>query len=277
MNPILIIGAGPCGLGAARALQAMGRDDWEVCEANEYAGGLSASFLDPHGFTWDVGGHVLFTKYPQFAALVRDVLAGEYHEHQRSAWVRLCEPPAWVPYPYQDNLHCLPAAMRAAALRGLERREAGNPRNFEEWIRAHFGEDIARQFMLPYNAKVWGTSPREMDFHWIADRVKTIDAEELKRVQPGDPPRGGWGPNATFLFPQSGGTGEIFRRLAAPLQTHIRYGAKLVALDARRKVATFSDGREVAYRALISTLRLDELLAMVPGIGVTAPLRAVGG
>lgn len=277
MKPILVVGAGPCGLGAAWALHSLGHDDWELCEANDYAGGLSASFVDPLGFTWDVGGHVLFTKHEKFAGLVRNLLAGEFHEHQRSAWVRLCAPAAWVPYPYQDNLHFLPEAMRQEALAGLDRRVAGNPQNFAEWIDAHFGDGIARQFMLPYNRKVWGTDPREMDFHWIADRVKTIDAEELKRVRPGDPPRGGWGPNATFIFPRSGGTGEIFRRLAVPLNPRIRYNAKLVALDAKRKVATFSDGRKIEYRALITTVRLDELLGLLPGLGVSAPLRAVGG
>ncbi len=278
MKPVLIIGAGPCGLGAAWYLHTQGHADWEVCEASAQPGGLSASFADAQGFTWDVGGHVLFTKYREFAGLVRNLLAGEFHEHQRSAWVRLCDPAAWVPYPYQENIHFLPETLRCEALDGLDRRtDESTAHNFAEWIGAHFGPGIARQFMMPYNNKVWGTDPCEMDFHWIAERVRTIDAQELRAVQPGDPPRGGWGPNATFIFPRRGGTGEIFQRLAQQVGNRIRYNAKLVALDTKRKLATFSDGREVEYRALISTARLDELLGLLPGLGVSAPLRAVGG
>ena len=62
-----------------------------------------------------------------------------------------------------------------------------------------------------------------------------------------------------------------------PLNPRIRYNARLVALDAEKKVATFSDGREVEYRALITSIRLDELLTMLPGLGASAPLRAAGG
>jgi len=62
MKKIVIVGAGPCGLGAAYALHEQGHDDWHVYEANDYPGGLSASFVDRQGFTWDIGGHVLFTK-----------------------------------------------------------------------------------------------------------------------------------------------------------------------------------------------------------------------
>ena len=43
---ILILGAGPTGLGAARRLLELGHADWAVCERNPYAGGLSASFRD---------------------------------------------------------------------------------------------------------------------------------------------------------------------------------------------------------------------------------------
>jgi len=60
---ILIIGAGPCGLGAAYRLEQLGYWDWQVFERNSYVGGLSASFFDDLGFTWNVGGHVLFSHY----------------------------------------------------------------------------------------------------------------------------------------------------------------------------------------------------------------------
>ena len=57
----LIIGAGPTGLGAAHRLKELGVRRFAVLEANDHAGGLSASFKDSAGFTWDIGGHVLFS------------------------------------------------------------------------------------------------------------------------------------------------------------------------------------------------------------------------
>ena len=58
----IIIGAGPCGLGAAHRLHNLGHSDWQLFEAGGRVGGLSASFVDDAGFTWDVGGHVLFSR-----------------------------------------------------------------------------------------------------------------------------------------------------------------------------------------------------------------------
>jgi protoporphyrinogen oxidase len=43
---ILILGAGPCGLGAAYYLNKLGHTDWQLFERNNHVGGLSASFLD---------------------------------------------------------------------------------------------------------------------------------------------------------------------------------------------------------------------------------------
>ena len=48
---IIIIGAGPSGLGAAYRLRELEYKDWQIYEKNDYVGGLSASFKDDKGFT----------------------------------------------------------------------------------------------------------------------------------------------------------------------------------------------------------------------------------
>lgn len=60
MKKIVILGAGPTGLGAAYRLHEIGYKNWNIYEKNHYVGGLSASFRDKQGFTWDIGGHILF-------------------------------------------------------------------------------------------------------------------------------------------------------------------------------------------------------------------------
>ena len=66
---VLIVGAGPAGLGAAHRLHELGHTDWCLYEKRDSAGGLSASVVDEAGFTWDLGGHVLFSHYEYFDAL----------------------------------------------------------------------------------------------------------------------------------------------------------------------------------------------------------------
>lgn len=86
---IIIIGAGPTGLGAAYRLNELGYDDWAIYEKNAYVGGLAASFRDNRGFTWDTGGHVLFSHYEYVDRLENRLLGNEYLLHHRDAWVRL--------------------------------------------------------------------------------------------------------------------------------------------------------------------------------------------
>lgn len=53
--PLVIIGTGPCGLGAAYRLQELGIDNFVVLEAGPMAGGLSITATDEQGFLWDMG------------------------------------------------------------------------------------------------------------------------------------------------------------------------------------------------------------------------------
>jgi predicted NAD/FAD-binding protein len=54
-HPIVIIGSGPCGLGAAYRLQELGHENFIVLEAGSEAGGLSITATDDQGFLWDMG------------------------------------------------------------------------------------------------------------------------------------------------------------------------------------------------------------------------------
>src|SRR5262245_35381667 len=85
---VLILGAGPTGLGAAYQLSALGHHDWQLIESASSPGGLASSFVDEHGFTWDIGGHVQFSHYDYFDRAMQEFLGldGWYH-HQRESWV----------------------------------------------------------------------------------------------------------------------------------------------------------------------------------------------
>ncbi len=78
-NPrIVVIGAGPTGLGAGYRLAELGYDDWVILEANDYVGGLATSFTDDAGFTYDIGGHVMFSHYDYYDRLVDKLMGDEF-------------------------------------------------------------------------------------------------------------------------------------------------------------------------------------------------------
>ena len=65
---IVIIGAGPTGLGAAYRFSEhndsiANNTEIIVVEMEQQAGGLASSYRDDKGFLWDNGGHVMFSHY----------------------------------------------------------------------------------------------------------------------------------------------------------------------------------------------------------------------
>lgn len=259
---VVVIGAGPCGLGCVRELTALGRDDVVVLEAADHAGGLAASVTDPQGFTWDRGGHVVFSHHGEFDRLLAEVLGEAVLHHERSSWVLAAD--SWVPYPFQNNLHRLPAEVSHECLVGLVDAATtpgqGGGEDFGSWIRATFGAGIDRHFMAPYNEKVWATPLERMSASWIAERVSVLDwrdalANALRRTDDV-----AWGPNNRFAFPAAGGTGEIWRRAAERVGERITYDAAVVEVDPAARTARTADGRTWGYEALVSTMPLDLLV-----------------
>ncbi len=257
----LIIGAGPTGLGAANRLRELGCEDFLILEKESYAGGLSASFSDQAGFTWDFGGHVLFSHYDYYDKLVSDLLNGQVLKHERESFVRCAE--TWTPYPFQNNIRHLPPEVRWKCVQGLlpGKRPQGEPENFQQWIETIFGSGIGETFMYPYNYKVWATPPELMAYDWIGERVSIVDLESVLKNIVLERDDVGWGPNNTFLFPLHGGTGQIFTRLAQRIADRICYSQAVVQIDAKAKTVTTDTGECFNYEVLLNTAPLDLLCA----------------
>jgi protoporphyrinogen oxidase len=255
-----IIGAGPTGLGAARRLSELGCNSFVLLEKNAYAGGLAASFQDPQGYTWDIGGHVVFSHYEYFDRLLDDLLGQDQLRHQRKAWVRAYG--TWVPYPFQNNIRHLPPEAKWRCVKGLlpGHRPEALPANFREWILSVFGQGIAEVFLWPYNYKVWAIDPAHMNTTWVGERVSVIGLEAVLKNIILEEDEVGWGPNHTFAFPAFGGTGEVFRRLAGRLSQHIRYNCAVTEIDAAGKTLRTADGETITYKQLLNTGPLDLLV-----------------
>lgn len=263
-DTIVIIGAGPCGLACARELERLGHEDWLILERAARAGGLASSVVDSAGFTWDLGGHVVFSHFGEFDALLADAMGNEIFRHERSSYVRFDD--RWVPYPFQNNLRYLPDEVTADCLAGLAQAPGGDAgMDFATWMRSVFGPGITRHFMAPYNFKVWATPPEQMASHWIAERVSVIDYERaLRNVREGRDDVA-WGPNNTFVFPAVGGTGEIYTRIAGRMDGRIRYCQEVVSVDTTRSRVRVATGGEHAYRSLVSTAPIDQLVGRIEG------------
>lgn len=262
---ILILGGGPAGLGAAWRLNQLGHTDWHLLEANDYAGGLASSFRDENGFFWDIGGHVQFSHYEYFDALMHELIPkDQWLTHQRESWVWLRD--RFVPYPFQNNIRRLPQVELARCLNGLveiSKNGSHTPTNFKEWILGTFGSGIAEVFLLPYNFKVWGYPPEKLNHSWVGERVATVDLARVLQNLVFEKDDVSWGPNSVFHFPKRGGTGAIWSACTTRLPPErIHLCSRVQSIEPAAHRAATADGRTWNYDALVSTIPLTELLRL---------------
>ena len=267
---IVILGSGPCGLGAAWRLNELGHSRFLILESCSNPGGLASTETDDAGFLWDMGGHVIFSHYNYFDNLL-NVMNTKWCYHKREAFVWMKG--KFIPYPLQNNIHHLPEKELQQCLDGLIEAERENndtveAKNFDEWLEKHFGNGLSDIFLRPYNKKVWGVDPVEMNATWVGERVSTVTLASVlaNKDKDKDKDDNDWGPNNYFYYPMYGGTGAIWSSLANSISNDddkFMYDCKVVEVDSDNKILTLDNGTKVAYDILVSTIPLDRLCTLV--------------
>lgn len=176
-----------------------------VCVDRDFRGGLLRSEkIDSYLF--DVGGsHVVFSRDPSVIEGIVS-MGGRWISKERRAFVFLDG--VFVPYPFENGIYVLPPEKRArygislirAHLQGIK-----NPRNFKEWILNSFGEEVAHDYLLPYNEKIWKRPLEEISADWvyIPGRLPLPSLEDVIKAIAGLETKG-YIENATFYYPDGG-------------------------------------------------------------------------
>ena len=139
-NHIVIIGAGPAGLTAARMLATKGARA-TVLEADTTVGGISRT-VERDGWRFDIGGHRFFTKVKEVDNLWHEIMKEEFLKRPRQSriyWNR-----KFLEYPLQgmDVIRKLgPVDLTKALLSYLVAavKPKGREDTFEQWVSNRFG------------------------------------------------------------------------------------------------------------------------------------------
>ncbi|MBP7147001.1 MAG: FAD-dependent oxidoreductase [Acidobacteria bacterium] len=267
---ILVLGGGLAGLSAAyhlaRELPGVPR---LVLEREAEPGGLCRS-RRADGFTFDLTGHYLHLRDPETVALVDELLGGELVPVERRAVIH-CRGTI-VDFPFQAHLHGLPPDVVARCLVDfVEASRSGPPDKdprmpFGAWARAVFGDGIAEEFLLPFNAKQFGVPPDELTAEWVAWSVPRPDLRQVVGGALGlKNPALGYNPR--FHYPRSGGIGVLASALAERVGADLRLGARVTSIDAHEHRVVLEGGEILHWERLVSTLPLPALLQRTRGLG----------
>jgi protoporphyrinogen oxidase len=253
---VLVIGAGPTGLGAATRLQERSAD-WLLVEETDRPGGMATTIVDAAGFRWDLGGHVLHSHFPDFDRAIADsgvrMLAPT-----RNGWVWLDG--ELVPAPVQHQVDELPTDLRPDAPAAT----------LDDYYRNHLGSRLHALFFKPFTEKMWATPLERIDHTWTSLRsgsgARNVPAI---RTRADAPPR----PRMTFPYPE-GGTGALWDAIAARLDPRrLRLSSRVRRVDLDRREAHLADGEVVGFTDCVSSMPLTTLLQSVgrPGWAARSP------
>jgi len=253
----IILGAGLAGLSAA--YHGGGR----VFEKDGECGGMCIS-PTIKGYTFDLGIHVLHTKNEYVLKLLEQDLKIKFHTRERISWIYSYD--RLTRYPFQANTYGLPIPVVKECLieffKAYSKREGGKSpeyKDYEQWINTYFGKGIARLFMIPYSEKFWTIHPREMTTDWLDVRIPMPKLEEVIEGALTDQEKG-FGPNATFRYPEKNGISEIPNAFIRNGGVDVVFNKEAVKVDLAKKEVTFSDGDTESYDVLISTIPTPELI-----------------
>lgn len=257
MEKIVIIGAGPAGIGAALGL----KDDGLVLEQSSDAGGLSQT-ITIDGAVFDFGGHSFHTPHPMVRDLVFDAV--DMYEQTRNA--QCFAAGELIPYPFQMNFRRLSdAKLVQDCVDGLSESDAAaDADNFEEFIMRRFGPGIAKHFMLPYNRKLWGCDLTRLAADWTGERVAAPEGQAEEFDTDGGV-RKPLQPSTSVAYPARGGFGEIYKALSRRIHD-LRLGQQVTRIDPKTKRLWTQSGEVFNWYSLVSTLPLPILLKFVDGV-----------
>jgi protoporphyrinogen oxidase len=183
-TPLLVIGAGPAGLGGAYQLARRGCFDVTVIEREAAVGGNAGSF-DLAGLRVDFGSHRLHPSCaPDILADIRGMLGDSLLDRPRHGRIRIQG--RWVHFPLKpvDLVTHLPLSFAAGAIGDSVRKLAARrvpAETFEGVLEHGLGRTICQSFYFPYARKIWGLPPVELDAEQARRRVSAGSLGKMLR------------------------------------------------------------------------------------------------
>ena len=175
---ILIIGAGPAGLSAARVLSENGYSV-EIFEIDSNVGGMSKS-IELFSQIVDIGPHRFFSKDKRLNDFWHAHTNGEYEKVSRLTRIFYNRKFFYYPLRGFDALFKLGFLESTLCVLSYIRAKISPFKgdSFESWVANAFGYRLYSIFFKGYTEKLWGIKGSELDADFAAQRIKGLNLYE---------------------------------------------------------------------------------------------------
>lgn len=212
---VVILGAGPAGVGAAYELTRNGRARVTVLEQRDTVGGNAGSFqLD--GVWVDYGSHRLHPACdPDILRNLRELMGEDLLDRPRHGRIRLEN--RWIHFPLKpgDLLLRMPKRFAFGVAFDMMHKNgmsAQQRESFASVLEHSLGRTICRGFYFPYARKLWGLPPEQLAATQARRRVSGNSVGKILRKVANAVP-GLKRPGAGRFFYPRRGYGQITERL----------------------------------------------------------------
>src|SRR5262249_39070344 len=146
----------------------------------------------------------------------------------------------WIKHPAQCNLYGLPPELITKVIVDFTEAAAiAQPKveNYEDWLRASYGNTFAETFPMEYTIKYHTTDARNLNTRWIGPRLYRPKLEEvlLGALKPSTPDVHYI---SHFRYPTRGGFKSYLHPFARMADMHLSHQVKRI--DYKRKLLSFA-------------------------------------
>lgn len=259
---MVVLGAGIAGISAAYHLKQQNKQVKVYEKSNEYGGLCGGFFVDSAKgkFWFDNAVHLSFTKDESvkkafFASAKHYTHVPQLLNYYKGIWVK---------HPAQNNLYPLPLDVKLKAIKDMLQNNHENIKveNFEQWLKAQYGEFFSEEFAMKYTRKYWTLDAKYLNTNpmFVGPRFYKPSIDEiLIGAMSEDTPVTYYAKE--MYYPVKGGYKAFLENMVKEID--IVYQKEVVAIDNEEKIIYFSDGTKVKYEKLISTLPLPLLVKML--------------
>jgi len=256
-----VLGAGVTGLAAGFT------SGLQIFEASNTPGGICSSYYvrpfenkrlqqapnDGEAYRFEIGGgHWIFGGDSTVLKFLRRFVSMKTYARRSSVYFKKKD--LYVPYPLQNNLRYLEEDIAESALTEMTRGH-GKFCTMKEWLEQYFGLTLCELFFYPFHELYTAGLYKKIapqDAYKSPVHLPLVKKGAMKQVSQ-------VGYNVNFIYPEEG-LNEQSRRIAD--RSDIKYGKRVVKIDIKTRNIQFSDGSNVSYDKLISTLPLNKTIEM---------------